>query len=183
MAAKDRTRKAIVDAFNQLIARKTFNSITVSMICETADIGKATFYRYFKDKYAVMNDNYAVLLQTCASDPSVHGYRDLFFLMLTQAHADFWNSVRNSFDSDGYNSLENFIAKHSFAFAEEVTKKNRGGRGLSDEERLQLEVFTTGIAAMFRSWTYPRYSLTPGQAADAIYACMPPDLRGCRLDL
>ena len=181
MASRDRTRRAIVDAFNQLIARRNFNTITVSMICETADIGKATFYRYYKDKYAVMNENYAFLVQRCASDPSVRGFRDLFCCIFREAHAEFWISIRNSFDSAGYNSLLNFITEYSYRFAEDVVRRNRNGKGFTDAERLQIHVFTSGISTMFQDWTFKRYDLTPEQAADALYDCMPSWIRSCRI--
>ena len=57
-----RTQKAIVDAFNRLISHKGFDEITVADIISEADVSKATFYRYFHDKYDAMNGNYKELL-------------------------------------------------------------------------------------------------------------------------
>lgn len=181
MSAKDRTRSCIIDAFNDLIAHNNFNTITVAMICSRADIGRATFYRYFKDKYAVMNENYRILLAECARDESVHTYRDLFFRLYSEAHADFWLSIRKSFESVGYNSFRNYITEYSYSFAEEVTKKNRNGKSLTDTERMQLDVFSHGVPYMFESWTFKRYKISAEQAAQALYDCMPPSLKDCRI--
>ena len=57
-----RTKFAIVEAFNVLIEVKPFEDISVMDIVREADVSKATFYRYFKDKYDVMNSNYKELL-------------------------------------------------------------------------------------------------------------------------
>lgn len=42
----------------KLIRQKKLSTITVSDICEMAQIGKRTFYRYYADKYALFEDTY-----------------------------------------------------------------------------------------------------------------------------
>ena len=58
----DRTLKAITDGFTRLIGEVDFQKITVDMIMKEAGISRSTFYRYFKDKYDVMNANFKNLL-------------------------------------------------------------------------------------------------------------------------
>ena len=74
-----RTQKAIVDAFNRLISRKRFGDIAVADIIAEADVSKATFYRYFHDKYDVMNSNYKELLDEFMNLGECSSYRDLYF--------------------------------------------------------------------------------------------------------
>ena len=45
-----KTRKAIFDAFIELLSNKKFNQITVAEIIEKADVGRATFYSHFETK-------------------------------------------------------------------------------------------------------------------------------------
>ena len=45
-----KTRKAIFDAFMDLLAQKAFEHITVAEIIERADVGRATFYAHFETK-------------------------------------------------------------------------------------------------------------------------------------
>ena len=59
----EHTRDDILNAFNSLIETTDFDKITVQKIIEKAGIGRTTFYRYFKDKYDVMNYNYMKYLQ------------------------------------------------------------------------------------------------------------------------
>ncbi|MBQ3050267.1 MAG: helix-turn-helix transcriptional regulator, partial [Clostridia bacterium] len=54
----ERTRLTILHAFDRLVERVGFSKITVSMLVKEAGVSRATFYRYFKDKYDVMNYNY-----------------------------------------------------------------------------------------------------------------------------
>ena len=57
-----RTHNAIVNAFLVLIKEHDFNKISVDMIMKKATVSRSTFYRYFKDKYDVMNATYKNLL-------------------------------------------------------------------------------------------------------------------------
>ncbi len=73
-----RTQKAIVDAFYELLDEKSFGAITVIDICDRALINRGTFYTHFEDKYQ--------LLDKCISDvmyglheqvKQAHGENDL----------------------------------------------------------------------------------------------------------
>ncbi|XID90365.1 TetR/AcrR family transcriptional regulator [Paenibacillaceae bacterium WGS1546] len=50
-----RTRKAIQQAFLELIAAKDFESITVQDITQRAELNRATFYTHFPDKYELLS--------------------------------------------------------------------------------------------------------------------------------
>ena len=57
---KQKTRKALEDAFFELSETKWIEDITVGDLCEKAMVRRATFYKHFEDKYAffayVMNN-------------------------------------------------------------------------------------------------------------------------------
>ena len=50
-----RTRNLILRAFEQLLAEKGFETISVQDITDRAEINRATFYKHFVDKYALLN--------------------------------------------------------------------------------------------------------------------------------
>lgn len=45
------TKKAIKESFFNLLEYKELNKITVSELCQLADVNRATFYRYYLDIY------------------------------------------------------------------------------------------------------------------------------------
>lgn len=50
-----RTRKLILQAFGELLAEKNFESISVQDVAAKAEINRATFYKHFVDKYALLD--------------------------------------------------------------------------------------------------------------------------------
>lgn len=171
-----RTKMAIVEAFNALIADIDFEDITIQAIIEEAEVSKTTFYRYFKDKYDVMNYNYKHILDDAVRLSTVQNYRDLF-LRLYQLGETKLRAIRGAFRSTGVNSFERYIYEYSRSVVEEVTQLNRG-RGLTQEEDLQLDVFCYGISYMYKKWITGHYDIAPSDAADRLYEIMPPTLKG-----
>jgi AcrR family transcriptional regulator len=50
-----RTRKLILQSFHDLLAEKSFDSISVQDVTEKAEVNRATFYKHFVDKYALLD--------------------------------------------------------------------------------------------------------------------------------
>ncbi len=50
-----RTRALILQSFYDLLAEKNFESISVQDVTDKAEINRATFYKHFVDKYALLD--------------------------------------------------------------------------------------------------------------------------------
>ena len=50
------TKKIIKETFISLLEKKEINKITVSEICQIADINRSTFYRYYLDVYDLLSN-------------------------------------------------------------------------------------------------------------------------------
>ena len=170
----ERTRQAIVSAFNRLIAKAEIEKITTEKIAAEAAVSKATFYRYFRDKYDVLNYNYKALLDHALEQ--CDNYRDLFFRLYSFARAE-WTDFRRAFSTTGVNSLEHFVYTYSKSVVEQITAQNRGGAALTPEEELQVDVLCYGISYMYKKWTLGQYPLDPDTAADTLFALMPERLK------
>ncbi len=51
-----RTKKAIKNAFAELMSEKEISEITVKDIAETADVNRKTFYNYYNSVYDIVNE-------------------------------------------------------------------------------------------------------------------------------
>ena len=172
----NRTLHAITDAFNRLIIEIDFHKISVEMIMNEAGVSRSTFYRYFKDKYDVMNANYKNILDYYIRPERSKNYRDLCFHLFTYAQ-DHLPMFRRALDSTGFNSFSNFIYEYSYQTALKITRLNRNGSGFTPTEELQVDVFCNGICAVYKNMVCQRYQIDASSAADALYEMMPESLK------
>jgi len=172
----NRTMNAILGAFNRLIVEHDFQKISVDMIMKEADVSRSTFYRYFKDKYEVMNANFKNLLDYYVDPNRSRNYRDLCYHLFEYAQENL-KMFRRALETTGFNSFSNFIYEYSYATALTITRANRDGCGFSPAEELQVDVFCNGICAVYKNLVCQRYKLDASTAADALYEMMPESLK------
>ena len=172
----NRTVRAIMEGFIRLIGETDFQKITVDMIMKEASVSRSTFYRYFKDKYDVMNSNFKSLLDYYVAPERSGNYRDLCYHLFAfgQEHLKVF---RRALETTGFNSFSNFIYEYSYKTALAITRDNRDGAGFTPAEELQVDVFCNGICAVYRNMVYQRYTLDASTAADALYEMMPESLK------
>ena len=158
------------------IEQMDFHKISVEMIMQEAKVSRSTFYRYFKDKYDVMNANYKMALDYYIDPARSKNYRDLCYHLFDfgQRHLKIF---RRALESTGFNSLSNFIYEYSYETALKITRLNRAGAGFTPVEELQVDVFCNGICAVYRNMICQRYKIDPSAAADALYEMMPESLK------
>ena len=72
------TKTSIVDAFIQLLSKKTFEKITIKDITDLANINRATFYAHYDDKYQlfdeILHNRSTELIATHTVHIIEHGY-------------------------------------------------------------------------------------------------------------
>jgi len=172
----NRTLSAIINGFNRLIVEHDFQKISVEMIMQEAGVSRSTFYRYFKDKYDVMNANFKNLLDYYISPERSRNYRDLCYHLFSYAQSNL-KMFRRALESTGFNSFSNYIYEYSYQTALTITQANRNGQGFTPVEELQVDVFCNGICAVYRNIVCQRYTIDPSAAADALYEMMPESLK------
>ncbi|MBQ8063582.1 MAG: TetR/AcrR family transcriptional regulator, partial [Clostridia bacterium] len=71
----DRTKNHILHAFNRLVQKRNFDKITVDNICQEAEVGRTTFYRYFTDKYDLLDYSMYCTFHEHQNDESIKTFR------------------------------------------------------------------------------------------------------------
>jgi AcrR family transcriptional regulator len=96
-----RTRRSLKEAIVKLMEKKSFEKITVKEICEEALTSRITFYNYYSDKYALLDEviedlnkeleeRFRQLQKNNTDDDPVLGYQNL---------ADCFLSIRYAYDA------------------------------------------------------------------------------------
>ena len=151
-----KTKRAIRNAFAELLADKEMNQITIKDISELADINRKTFYSYYKDIYELVDDIennmvsvfkealVAVDFNRCLQEPQI---------ILTQLtniinqDIDFYGHIMNVPGNTG------LVAKLTDAIKQWV-KKPFIEQAYTDEETIDmmLDYTFSGMMTVYQKW-------------------------------
>lgn len=170
------TRDRILKSCNSLLREIPFEKITVSMIAERSGVSKPTFYRYFLDKYDVVNYSYKKNLDKWVSKNVCNSWRE-FYVKMYEASLIDSKLLKNAYSAAGINSYKEFLYKYSYAAIETSATKCRGGVPLTREERIFLSIFCHGVIAVDYEWINGNLDYTIEEMAELTYRALPDTLR------
>ncbi len=171
-----RTQKDIVESFKHLITKKHFEDITIQMIADEAGVSRATFYRYFRDKYDIMNYNYQSILDKCMKENQTQTFQELFYAMTT-AGTDALRPMIRLFESSGVNSFQNFIYNYSFKTLENIVLKACNEQKLTDKQIFQYRFFCRGVAHMYEEWLRGVHNMSAEEVTNYLCELLPSELQ------
>ncbi|AFL99045.1 TetR/AcrR family transcriptional regulator [Desulfitobacterium sp. PCE1] len=110
---------------SELLHKKTIDKLSVTDIIKASGVSRATFYRYYTDKYDLLNSNYKKILENTLFrfDEGIP-WRDTQY-QLYQELKDNLKLFQNAIRSSDVNSLKNYIFTISMDFFLGVLKKNK----------------------------------------------------------
>lgn len=168
----EKTRWMIAEALKELLKTKALEHITVNEIIEWADVSRPTFYRYFKDKYDLVNWYFRKLCDRS------------FFLMgksLTLREAltrkfDYLKSEQNffvaAFQSQEQNSLTEYDYECIYAFYTDYLRR-QNGEELSKNVRFVLEMYCRGSIDMTARWARGGMKEEPEEIVEGLILALP----------
>ena len=148
-------QRKIEDVFLDLMLQKKYDDITVSEICEIAEIPRKTFYRYFDGKEGVKN----ALLYHTLSDFSFFRLKqpdstDIKLRQEFEGFFSFWKSKRDileAFDKSGQIGL---VVESATSYAmEEFSEISKYLSNSDDKEKIVVYQFAVcGLMTMTINW-------------------------------
>lgn len=84
------TKRAVKDAFVTLLKKKPLNKVTVKEICALAEINRATFYKYYRDPFDLLDHIEAEMLAQMQNNlkSSSSSFREVFLLIMASIQRD-----------------------------------------------------------------------------------------------
>lgn len=166
------TRMRIIQALATMMEATPIDKIHVTDLCRTADIGRATFYDYFENVYAVATWYWDQLL-----DESL--FQIETGIGLEEAHVQLFRRLygaqdffARAFRTHDYNSVQHYgdrvMTKCYFKLA-----TSKLGRTLNLEEEIAIRLFTAGAARITNEWAQGEISATPEQLAASLVLAAP----------
>lgn len=104
------TKRAIIESFLRLVGKKTLDKITVRDLVDDCGINRNTFYYYFQDIYAVMEEICSMALSTVPQSESLSVTLCSFFRTLGESAVRYPKSARGFLLSLGSEGIERYFA-------------------------------------------------------------------------
>ena len=165
------SKRLLKDGIMRLLKKKNINEISVSELCEEAEINRTTFYRHYQTPHDVLleiefdfvNDFYEVPVSAIdAKNMDKHAVRMCKFLYDNKESAKIF--IRNNTDSDFTQIFQNFT--DGFIASRSVLYK---GRDVDDDTlHLMTTFFSYGVYSLVRQWLIEDIDKTPEEIADLI---------------
>lgn len=176
------TRYVFAECIKQLMNHQSLDKITVTDIVEMSGKTRQTFYRYFRDKYDLVNWYFEVLadksfLQIGNSETLREGLIKKFQFIYNDRVF-----FKEAFKSKDYNNVENYDYNCILTFYQNIIKRKLGNNIPSDIEFL-LEMYCHGSITMTVDWAIEGYKLKPEELADMLIEALPPKLDELLRDL
>lgn len=155
-----KTHKALIDAFRVLLEEKRFEDITVGELCDRAMVRRATFYKYFGDKY----EFFTFMVQHIQGDywkkyqEANHGLSGVEpYVEIMKNTLDFLDSnealVRTVTESSAYPILLNIISEQIVLDVKQrFREEEKNGKELLLSADLMAQAYTGALINLARWW-------------------------------
>ena len=103
------TKKAMIESFLNLLAKKPLEKITVRDIVDDCGINRNTFYYYFQDTYAVVEEVCRMAEEKIPTEGTLGERLSAYFLVLASVAAAHNRAARNLLASVGRDGVERYL--------------------------------------------------------------------------
>jgi len=169
-------KEMIINSTFDLIKRKSIEKVTVNDILSASGIARSTFYRYFKDKYDVMNWCYKSYVDKLIYQFDGHNWD----IKLRQTF-EFVNNNGEYFERisryEGPNSFWSFIHEYTFEFYKDVYQRNTKRKYLTADDRVMLEYTCGGAIGILKYWISNGRAESTEVISQLLYNCLPEQVR------
>ncbi|MGN1400024.1 MAG: TetR/AcrR family transcriptional regulator [Bacillus sp. (in: firmicutes)] len=164
------TKKVIKEAFIGLLEQKPINKITVTELCEQCEINRATFYRYYKDVYDLLDklkyqfvSELKAAISTSKDDYTISGFTEeiLEVILNNKELSRILFSLKN-----GKDFLDDVL---EIAHKKCVEKWTRSGKNVPERQIAYLSTFiSAGTIGVLDEWIQSDFRESPVEIAGLI---------------
>lgn len=150
---QNRTRKAIADAYLQLLNDYTIDRITVKMITDMVGCSRKTFYYYFTDVYDLTQYVCHQRMQAFIDDSANFDTVRKGFLALAEYLGSDRQVILNMYHGYGKEELERFSWQANYQCAKNVITRYAQERNIAQEDLdAVIHMYTDMLFGMLVNW-------------------------------
>ena len=155
-----KTKRALFNAFFNMLSETTFEEITINALCDRADVRRATFYKHYADKFDFLNaitrqlrDRFDSTRWKDASGTNTKEY----YVAYAKRVIGFVNEhdmiVKNMLKSDLLPTMMNVITEQNYIdTAERLREAEKDGMVLKASPEAIAMMCSGGIAQIVYHW-------------------------------
>lgn len=174
---KEYVKQKIWEGFYELCKNASFEKLTVEKIIWKSGISKATFYRYFHDKYDVLNYHSTTVIERIINEQPCRDWREFLQCMFKEIEREM-DYYRKAFKTSGQNAHSRFLFEYSYGIVSECYKSFYGRDHLTIEEHYMISHYCHGCVKTIEDWLAEPDKMSGEQMADLFYQAMPEKIRG-----
>ena len=181
MNEHDSTRYLFAQSIKDLMAKQSLDKMTVTDIVKHSGMTRQTFYRYFKDKYDLVNWYFEKLAdksfrQIGNSSTLREGLIKKFTFLLNDKIF-----FMQAFQSKDYNNVENYDYQCILDFYSHIIQKKIGE--IPEDIMFLLKMYCHGSITMTVEWAVHGMKESPEVLAELLIQALPPKLEALLSDL
>lgn len=167
------TKKMIKDAMLELLEKQPLEKITVTDICENADVNRSTFYAYYEDSAKLMTEiENDVLAQIPVSPETITGDSDTRFLAALE---DFFDYVKENERLFRILILQRDNSSFNLRLVNAVMEKYEAPLRASNiaPSRYAYIFCVSGVVGIMKEWIGNQFPVSSGEFAQmALRMCI-----------
>ncbi|WP_143461359.1 TetR-like C-terminal domain-containing protein [Levilactobacillus enshiensis] len=173
-------RQQLFNAVYTLGQHQEIKSITVNDILQTASVSRGSFYKYFADKYDVINNYYQEAMIEIFKDCHEYTWEGIFTKSLTylKAHQAFY---KMTFQDAGQNSFTEFFHGELLREFSNAIAIHSTHPALTSDEQKALAFYVDGFVTYTRHWALTGMQQPAAELGHDLHSFMPELL--CRIKL
>ena len=181
MNEHDQTKYIFAQSIKDLMAKQPLDKITVTDIVKHSGMTRQTFYRYFQDKYDLVNWYFEKLAdksfrQIGNSSTLKEGLVKKFTFLLNDQIF-----FMQAFQSKDYNNVENYAYQCILEFYKQIIHNKIGD--IPEDIMFLLKMYCHGSITMTVEWAIRGMKESPEMIADLLIDALPPKLEDLLSDL
>lgn len=173
-------RQQLFNAVYTLGQHQEIKNITVNDILQEASVSRGSFYKYFADKYDVINCYYQDAMAEIFKDCHEYTWEGIFNKSLTylKAHQVFF---KMTFQDTGQNSFTEFFRSDLVREFSKTIIVHSDHQTLSVDEQKALHFYVDGLVSYIRRWALTDMQQPTAELAHDLHLFMPELI--CRIKL
>ena len=147
------TKKIIADGFRTVMAKKSFEKITISDITDQCGLNRQTFYYHFQDKYELLNwILYTEVITPFTEDLTIDNWNEklLGILIVVKKNSRFYSNAFNTSHGDEFRQfLFNTVTGILCGVIDQIAE---GQTVNPDDKQFIAEFLSYGVSGSVTNW-------------------------------